>query len=199
MTIHGLSYRMSRPRFTDGNLIVLYANHTKNDETEALPNHVIERVKVCVDLYRIIISSKPDRKNTLVLIIADERSAIDIRKMLMKSGVDENIVQMTPLPKNVPQTFDYVLEFIQERANPPYIYFVASNWQRDISDSVAMSKMRDYQTRFEGAPDHRPVDDVAKDKALNMPTKGIEYYKNKLKNKAVDMVINYIFPDEKKS
>jgi hypothetical protein len=26
----------------------------------------------------------------------------------------------------------------------------------------------------------------------------MEYYKDKLKNKAVDMVINHIFPDEKK-
>jgi hypothetical protein len=199
MTIHGLSYRMSRPRFTDGNLIILYANHTKNDETDALPNHVRERVKMCVDLYRIIITSKPDRKNTLVLTIVDERSAQDIKMMLMESGVDENHVQLTPLPKNVPQTFDYVLEFIQKRANPPYIYFVASIWQKDIFDSVALSKMKDYQIRFEGAQDHRSVDDVAKDKSLKMPTKGIEYYKNKLKDKAVDMVINYIFPDEKNS
>jgi hypothetical protein len=57
--------------------------------------------------------------------------------------------------------------------------------------------MKDYQIRFEGAPDHRPVDSVAKEKALNTPTKGMGYYKDKLKTKAVDMVINYIFPDDK--
>jgi hypothetical protein len=198
MTIHGLSYWMSRPRFTDGNLIILYANHTKNDETEALPNHVRERVKVCVDLYRIINTSKPDKKSTLISIIADERSGQDIKKMLMESGVDENLVLLNASPRNVQQTFDYILEFIQKRANPPYIYFVASIWQKDIFDSVALSKMKDYQIRFEGAPDHRTGDDIAKEKALNMPTKGMEYYKDKLKNKAVDMVINHIFPDEKK-
>ena len=189
---------MSRPRFTDGNLIILYANHTKNHETEALPNHVRERVKVCVDLYRIIMTSKPDKKNTLISIIADERSGQDIKKMLMESGVTENLVLLNVSPRNVQQTFDYILEFIQKRANPPYIYFVASIWQKDIFDSVALSKMKDYQIRFEGASDHRTVDDIAKEKALNMPTKGMEYYKDKLKNKAVDMVINHIFPDEKK-
>jgi hypothetical protein len=199
MTIKRLSYWMSQPHFTDGNLIILYAIHTKSGATEAVPNHVRERVRVCIDMYRIIMTSKPDKNNTLVLVIVDDSSAPDIKKMLMEAGVDENLVMLTASPRNVGQTFDYVLEFVQKRANPPYIYFVGSIWHKDIYDSVVLSKMKDYQTRFEGAPDHRPVDDVAKEKALNMPTKGIEYYRGKLKNKAVDMVINYIFPDDKKN
>jgi hypothetical protein len=91
-----------------------------------------------------------------------------------------------------------VLKFIKKRANPPYIYFVGSVWHKDIYDSAIFSKMNDYQIRFEGAADHRPVNDVAREKALNRPTRGIGYYKGKLKNKAVDMVLNYIFPDDKK-
>jgi hypothetical protein len=190
---------MSQPHFTDGNLIILFGVHAESEaaETETVPNYVEERVRVCVDLYRIVTTSKPDRNNTLVLVIVDTNTGLAIKKMLIEGGIKEDLILFTDSPKTIEQTFDYVLKFIKKRANPPYMYLVGSVWHRDIYDSAIFSKMKNYQIRFEGAPDHRPVDSVAREKALNTPTKGIGYYKDRLKNKAVDMVINYIFPDDK--
>jgi hypothetical protein len=189
---------MSQPHFTDGNLIILFGVHTESEAAETVPNHVEERIRVCVDLYRIVKTSKPDRENTLILVVADTNTGQNIKKTLIKDGIDEGLILFTDSPMTVDQTFDYVLKFIKKRANPPYIYFVGSVWHKDIYDSAIFSKMNDYQIRFEGAADHRPVNDVAREKALNRPTRGIGYYKGKLKNKAVDMVLNYIFPDDKK-
>jgi hypothetical protein len=190
---------MSQPHFTDGNLIILFGVHTESEatETETVPNYVEERVRVCVDLYRIVTTSKPDRNNTLVLVIVDTNTGLAIKKMLIEGGIKEDLILFTDSPKTIEQTLDYVLKFIKKRANPPYLYLVGSVWHKDIYDSAIFSKMKNYQIRFEGAPDHRPVDSVAREKALNTPTKGIGYYKDRLKNKAVDMVINYIFPDDK--
>jgi hypothetical protein len=188
---------MSQPHFTDGNLIILFGVHTEDEAAETVPNYVEERIRVCIDLYRIITTSKPDRNNTLVLVIVDTNTGMAIKSMLIEGGIKDDLILCTDSPKTIEQTFDYVFEFIKKRANPPYMYFVGSVWHKDIYDSTILSKMKDYQIRFEGAPDHRPVDIVAREKALNTPTKGIDYYKDKLKNKAVDMVINYIFPDDK--
>jgi hypothetical protein len=188
---------MSQPHFTDGNLIILFGVHTESGVAETVPNHVEERIRVCVDLFRIVKTSKPDRDNTLILVVADTNTGQNIKKMLTKGGIDEGLILSTDSSMTVEQTFDYVLKFMKKRANPPYIYFVGSVWHKDIYDSAIFSKMNHYQIRFEGAPDHRPVNDVAREKALNTPTRGIGYYKDKLKNKTVDMVLNYIFPDDK--
>ena len=188
---------MPQPHFTDGNLIILFGVHTEGEAAETVPNYVEERIKVCVDLYRIVTTSKPDRNNTLILVVVDTSTGLAIKKMLVEGGIKEDLILFADSPRTIEQSFDYVLKFIKKRANPPYMYFVGSVWQKDIYDSAILSKMKDYQIRFEGAPDHRPVDSVAREKALNTPTRGIGYYKDKLKNKAVDMVINYIFPDDK--
>jgi hypothetical protein len=189
---------MPQPHFTDGNLIILFGVHTEGEAAETVPNYVEERIKVCVGLYRIVTTSKPDRNNTLVLVVADTNTGLTMKKTLVEGGIKEDLILIVDSPKTVEQSLDYVLKFIRKRANPPYMYFVGSVWQRDIYDSAIPSKMKDYQIRFEGAPDHRPVDSVAREKALSTPTKGVGYYKDKLKNKAADMVINYIFPDDKK-
>ena len=188
---------MSQPHFTDGNLIILFGVHNESEAADTVPNHVEERVRVCFDLYRIITTSKPDGSNSLVLVVADTNTGLALKRMLVEGGIKEDQIQFTDSPETIEQTLDYVLKFIKNRANPPYMYFVGSVWHRDIYDSAIFSKMKNYQIRFEGAPDHRPVDSVASEKALNTPTKGIGYYKDKLKNKAVDMVLNYIFPDDK--
>jgi hypothetical protein len=189
---------MPQPHFTDGNLIILFGAHTEGEAAEAVPNYVEERIKVCVDLYRIVTTSKPDRNNTLVLVVVDTNTGLTMKKTLVEGGIKEDLILFADSPKTVEQSLDYVLKFIKNRANPPYMYFVGSVWQKDVYDSAILSKMKDYQIRFEGAPDHRPVDRVAREKALSTPTKGVGYYKDKLKNKAADMVINYIFPDDKK-
>ncbi len=55
--------------------------------------------------------------------------------------------------------------------------------------------MKGYRVQFYGALDHRPVDEVEREKALDVPKEGIEYYKQQTKNKVVDILLNIIFPD----
>jgi hypothetical protein len=97
----------------------------------------------------------------------------------------------------VAQTFDRIIDMIKTRSNPPYIYFIGSVWLRDIYDSTVVSKLKGYKVRFEGALDHRPVEEVEKEKALDVPRKSIEHYKKRSKDKAIDMLLNYIFPDKR--
>ena len=189
---------MSQRRFTDGNLIVLFGVHTQTKTAGTLPSHVEERAKACINLYHIIMTSKPDHNNTQVLVAVDTNTGLAIKKMLVAGGVEEDLILFTDSPRTVEQTFDYVLKHIRKKPNPPYMYFIGSVWQKEIYDSAVLSKMKDYQIRFEGAPDHRPANRVAREKAMNAPTKGIGFYKDKLKIKAADMVINYIFPDDNK-
>jgi hypothetical protein len=188
---------MSQPHFTDGNLIILFGVHTQSEAAETVPSHVEERVKACINLYHIVMTSKPDRNNTEILVVADVKTGLAIKGILLEGGVKEELILLNESTHTVAQSLDYVLKFISNRANPPYMYFVGSIWHKEIYESVILSKLKDYQIRFEGAPDHRPVDVVAKERALYIPTKGKGYYKNILKHKAADMLINYIFPDDK--
>jgi hypothetical protein len=41
------------------------------------------------------------------------------------------------------------------------------------------------------------VEEVEKEKALDVPRKSIEHYKKRSKDKAIDMLLNYIFPDKR--
>ena len=43
--------------------------------------------------------------------------------------------------------------------------------------------------------DHRPVKEVEADKALDAPKKSLEHYKRRAKDKAIDIVLNYMFPE----
>jgi hypothetical protein len=74
------------------------------------------------------------------------------------------------------------------------IYFIASVWLADTYKTSVISKMKDIKTQFYGALDHRPVHEVEAEKAVDMPKKGGEYYKRKMTNKAVDVLLNIIFP-----
>jgi hypothetical protein len=86
---------------------------------------------------------------------------------------------------------------IKTRVNPPYIYFIGSVWLKDIYDSTVESKLKGYKVQFEGALDHRPVQEVEKEKALDVPRKSLEHHKKKSKDKAIDILLNYIFPEER--
>ena len=65
----------------------------------------------------------------------------------------------------------------------------------DTFNSTAVSRLKGHRIQFYGALDHRPVGEVESEKALDLPKKGVEYYKQKAKNKAVDVLLNIIFPD----
>jgi hypothetical protein len=186
---------MSDYHFTDGNLIVLYCIYRGKLGDGILPDYVKERVKVCLETFSIIIRSKPDKHKTMIIVVADRKSAQDVKGELIKGGVDERIIGIDTTSKSVSETFNHIVYMIKSKTNPPHIYFVGSVWLRDIYDSQVVSKLKGYKIQFEGALDHRAVEEVEKEKAMDIPKKGIEYYKRKAKDKAVDMLLDYIFPE----
>jgi hypothetical protein len=154
-------------------------------------------VNVCLGTFKIIRESKPDKQKTLIIVVANEKSGKLIKEELVKGGVEEKIIAIDSSSENVAQTFDRIINMIKTRVNPPYIYFIGSVWLRDIYDSTVVSKLKGYKVQFEGALDHRPVEEVEKEKALDVPRKSLENYKKKSKDKAIDILLNYIFPEER--
>src|ERR671926_169597 len=159
-------------RFTDGNLIILYAIHRGISNVGSLPDYINERVNVCIDTFRIIMHSKPDNYKTVIIVI-------------------------DCISENVAQAFDNVLNIIKTKTNPPHIYFIGSVWLRDICEATAISKLKGYRVQFEDAMDNRPVEEVEKEKAMDVPKKGIEHYKRKAKDKTIDILLNYVFREGK--
>lgn len=188
---------MSEYRFSDGNLLVLYAIYRGKplDGSNSLPDYVQERVKVGLETYDMIMKSRPDRHKTMVMIVGEPGPSEMIKEILIKRGVKPEIIAIDSESKNIGQTVDYIHSMISKKPNPPFIYFVTSVWLHDTYNTTVISKMKDIRTQFYGALDHRPVHEVEQEKKYDAPKKGSEYYKRKLTNKAVDIVLNIIFPD----
>ena len=183
--------------FTDGNLIILYAIH-KNSSLK-LPPHIIERIEHCTRLYQVILKSKPDSHKTIILVIAESHYSELIEKELINRQINEEIIIIDSDSKKVSHIFDNLKELLKQKMNPPYVYFVGSVWLKDIFDSIVKSsQFKEYKIQFEGALDHRPVIEVEHDKSLEIPRKGKEHFKQAIKNKALYMLLNYIFPEEQK-
>jgi len=186
---------MSEHRFTDGNLIVLYAVHKGKSTDNELPDYIMERVKVGLETYGMVMRSKPDKHKTMVMIVGEPTPAEKVREVLMQGGVKQDIIAIDTDSQNMAQTIDRIVGIIKSKPNPPFIYFIGSVWLHDTFNSTVLSKMKGYKMQFYGALDHRPVDEVEREKALDIPKKGVEYYKQRAKNKAVDVLLNVIFPD----
>ena len=56
---------MSEFRFTDGNLLVMYAVHKGKSQDGGLPDYIQERVKVGLETYNSIMKSRADRHKTM--------------------------------------------------------------------------------------------------------------------------------------
>ena len=190
---------MSEYRFTHGNLIILYAiyRQTYPVEQNRIPDYVNERVKLCLNIHKIIEQSKPDGKKTVIWVVGSQHDGDYVSNKLVEAGINENIVAKDYLSKNVAECFDRVLAFIKDRTNPPYLYFIGSVWLREIYDSVVLSKLKGYRIQFEGALDHRPVKEVEEEKLSDAPRKGLEHYKRRTMDKAIDIVLNRMFPEER--
>ena len=188
---------MSEYRFTVGNLIILYAVHSRNSfgDQDRIPDYISERIRVCLITHRVIEQSKPDGKKTVILVVGNQQDVEYIIERLAEAGVDKKKIAKDNLSKNVTQCFDHVVDLIKSKTNPPYLYFIGSVWHRDIYDAVVISRLNGYRVQFEGALDHRPVKEVEADKALDAPKKGLEHYKRRAKDKAIDIVLNYMFPE----
>jgi hypothetical protein len=186
---------MSEYRFTDGNLIILYAVHIGRNADGSLPDYIKERVKVGLETYTIVMGSRPDKHKTMLIIVGEPEQAAKVKEELVRGGVDEKIIAIDSDSKDISQTVDRICGMIEKKPNPPFVYFVGSVWHHEILNSVVLARMKGYRVQFYGALDHRPVAEVEKEKLLDQPKKGVEYYKQRAKNKAVDVLLNIIFPD----
>jgi hypothetical protein len=186
----------SEYRFTDGNLMVLYTIHKGKPSAEGtLPDYIKERIKLGLETYRMIMRSRPDKHKTMVMIVGEPEQAEYVKLELVKEGMKDSIIAVETDSKNMVQTISRVADMIKSRPNPPFVYFIGSVWLEDIFKSTVVSKLKGYKVQFYGALDHRSVDEVEREKALDAPKNSMENYKQQAKNRAVDMLLNFIFPD----
>jgi hypothetical protein len=184
---------MSEYRFTDGNLLVLYAIYKSKpvpDDGE-LPDYIKERIKVGLETYGMIMRSRPDKHKTMVMIVGAPGPAQKVKEELVKGGIKDEIIAIDTDSQNMAQTISRMADMIKTKPNPPFI----SVWLHDIFKSTVMGRLKGYKIQFYGALDHRPVDEVEREKALDVPKKSIENYKQQAKNKAVDILLDIVFPD----
>lgn len=199
--LDGLISKLPQTRFSEGNLIVLYANFKADDKkTDGIPEYLNERLKTFTNVYGRILKSKPDRLKTEILLVSSDASlGNEIKQLLCNSNyIDVSKITIVSDKSTLADALEFVLKSIKERANPPTVYVIASHWYREIYDAIE-TKFNGYQTHFEGALDHRPMEEIVKEKQRETPKKGIEFYKDKAKNKALDLLLNHIFPDKKES
>ena len=186
----------SEYRFTDGNLLVLYAIHKEKSGADGgLPDYIKERIKLGLETYGIIMRSKPDKHNTMVMIVGDVGHAEKVKEELVKGGIRDDIIAIDTDSQNMAQTISKMADMIRGKPNPPFIYFIGSVWLHDIFKSTVMSKLKAYKVQFYGALDHLSAEDIEREKALDVPNKSMENYKQHAKNKAVDTLLNIMFPD----
>lgn len=189
---------MSEHLFTDGNLLILYAIHKSKPVAGAggeLPDYIKERVKVGLETYGMIMRSRPDKHKTMVMVVGAPGPAERVKQELVKGGIREKIIAIDTDSQNMAQTISRMADMIKTKPNPPFIYFIGSIWLHDIFKSTVVGRLKGYRVQFYGALDHRPVDEVEREKALDVPKKSIESYKQQAKNKAVDMLLDIVFPD----
>ncbi|MDQ4072747.1 MAG: hypothetical protein M3162_00445 [Thermoproteota archaeon] len=167
-----------------------------NNDGYILPDHIIGRINLCIETFNIIMKSKPDKFHTTIIIVSRNEYLRKIKEMLTKGGISEQYLENDLNSKTIDDSFNNVLHRIEKLTNPPCIYFIGSVWQKGIFDSIVSSKLKNYTVLFEGALDHRHYDVVEKEKLVEEPKKGSEYYKRKLTNKAIDALLNYIFSNK---
>ena len=180
---------------------MLYANFKPdNKKTDGIPEYLNERLKTCTNVYLRILKSKQDKLKTEILLVSsDARLGNEIKQMLCTSNyIEGSKITIVSDKSTLADALEFVLKSIKERANPPTVYVIASHWYREIYDAIE-TKFNGYQMHFEGALDHRPMEEIDEEKQREMPKKGMEFYKEKAKNKALDLLLNHIFPDKKDS
>ena len=204
--------KLSDNAFTYGNLILLYCNFNRDglpnseigDEAanntvyESLPDFVTGRIALCIQTFNIIMKSKPDKFNTSVILISKNEYTRVIADRLIAGGISEQYLENDNSSKTIEAVINNVLFKVTNLPNPPTIYFIGSVWQKEVFDSIVVSKLKKFKVHFEGALDHRSYDLIQRDKLTEEPKKGSNYYKHKLSNKAIDTLLNYIFSNKRK-
>ena len=206
--------KLSDTAFTYGNLILLYCkfnidrlpekdgDHIDQEHKvsyDSLPDFVKARIALCIQTFNIIMKSKPDKFNTTVILIVENHFSQIIKDRLISQGVSAQYIEQDNNSNSIESVLNSVLNRITSLSNPPTIYFVGSVWQKEVFDSIAVSKFRGKsKVIFEGALDHRPYEFIQRDKLIEEPKKGTAHYKHKLTNKAIDTLLNYIFSNKRK-
>ena len=188
---------MTSPIFSEGNIILLYANHRANliHERVQLPEHIANRIKVCRSVYNRILKSKPDGLKTEIYVISKNVDlANSIKQELSAKPLDEARITIVP-EATLTSAMDNILRRLRKRTNIPTIYLITSHWQREICNNISL-KFKEFKIHFEGTLDHRPIGEIDTEKDIEIPSKGLEFYKDKAKNKAVDLLLNHMFPDK---
>lgn len=188
---------MSENKFVSGTIIVVYCNFVELESNEDLPHHILERIEVCSRLYERIMKSKPDRSNTIIKVAADKKIGNMVKNKLLSNGIEDSKIVIETSYKDIGQLFSIIMGEIEKRPNPPVIYFITSYQQKDIFES-ATERYNGYKIQFEGALDKRPAVKIEQDAKKEKLNKRITNVKEKAKNKMVDLLLNYIFPDGKK-
>ena len=188
---------MSENRFVSGNVIVLYCNFVKLESKEQLPQHIMERIEVCTKIYERIMKSKPDKSDTIIKVAAAMDVGNIVKNNLLNNGVNESMIAVDSSYNNIGHLFSVLMDEIKKRPNPPIIYFVSSYQQKNIFDK-ATAIYKGYKIQFEGAFDKRPIEDIEEDAKREKLSKKFTNIKEKGKNKMVDMLLNYIFPENKR-
>lgn len=188
---------MSENRFVSGNVIVLYCNFIKLESNKKLPQHIMERIAVCTKIYERIMKSKPDKSDTIINVAAGNDEGSIIKSQLSKNGVEQSKIVIVNSYNNIGHLFSVLMSEIKKRPNPPVIYFVSSYQQKDIFDKV-IEGYKGYRIQFEGAFDKRPNEDIEEDAKKEKLSKKMTNIKEKGKNKMVDILLNYIFPENKR-
>lgn len=202
---------MSDNSFTYGNILLLYCNfdknnliydekneYTVNNDSNSLPDFIIQRINLCINSFNIIMKSKPDKYHTSIIIISSNNNEKIIKDRLIEAGITEQYIQIDTDSKTIDAVVNNVTNRIKKLTNPPVIYFIGSIWQKDTFDSISISKLRGYKVIFEGALDNRPFDIIQKEKLVEEPKKGSTYYKHKITDKAIDALLNHIFSNKRK-
>jgi hypothetical protein len=188
---------MTVPKFPEGNVLLLYANNSRSVSNEKIqiPEHIANRIKVCRSVYDRILKSKPDGLKTEIYVISTNADlANNIKQELSAKPLDEARITIVP-ESTLTSAMDNTLKRLRKRSNIPIIYLITSHWQREICTNISL-KFKEFKIHFEGALDHRPIGEIDAEKGIEIPSKGLEFYKEKAKNKAVDLLLNRMFPDK---
>ncbi|MFL6502154.1 MAG: hypothetical protein ACJ70W_01325, partial [Nitrososphaera sp.] len=134
---------MSEYRFTDGNLLIVYAIHKgKSAANSDLPDYIKERIKVGLETYAMIMRSRPDKHKTMVIVVGDPRPAEKVKEELVNGGIRDDIIAIDTDSRNMAQIISRIADLIKSKPNPPFIYFIGSVWLHDIFKSTVVAKLK---------------------------------------------------------
>jgi hypothetical protein len=180
-------------RFTYGNIIILYSNHIKGNGS-VIPDYVNERIKTCLNVLQRIQNSKPDSQYISIIIVGYENWGEIIKKCILKSNPGLQI-RIDSKSKTLLDSLKSVVKDSKKLPNPPFVYVVSSFWHKEIFDLIR-PRLKGLKIQFDGSLDHRTVDEISFERKKEQPPIGVEDLKNKAKNRALDSLLNYIFPDK---